>query len=471
MPSSVQYLLRAGLCVGSILPVLQASPINERDNFSAADTIIVDVCIVGGGSTGTYSAVRLSQDLGKSVVVIEKEDVLGGHTNTYIDPVTKLPIDYGVQAFHNLSVVTNYFARFNIPLTPVPVSSPFTTDYVDLKTGKVVAGYSPPDPTAALVTFAEQAFQYPYLPAGYDLPNPVPADLLLPFGDFITKYGIQDAVPVIFTFGHGVGDFLAVPTLYVLQNFGIPQLESLETASYLTTAHHDNSELYQKAAALLGSSVLYGSTLVRAERHVNGSHHITVQTPTGLKLIKAKKLLMTIPPILDNLIPFELDHHEHEVFKQWQYTTYYTGVVRNGFPVNISISNTATTSPLHIPTTPYTRNFDYSGIPDLHTFSTVSDSPQSLAEVEDLITCEISLTQSSGTFPASAATIEVINNHTPIQMRVPVDSISKGFYSDLYALQGRHGTYWTGAAWAPDDSSLLWAFTEGILPLVIKALE
>ncbi|KAH8797510.1 hypothetical protein F5882DRAFT_395906 [Hyaloscypha sp. PMI_1271] len=56
-------------------------------------------------------------------------------------------------------------------------------------------------------------------------------------------------------------------------------------------------------------------------------------------------------------------------------------------------------------------------------------------------------------------------------MRVPADSIKKGFYSDLYALQGRHGTFWTGAAWAPDDSSLLWEFTEGILPLVVKALE
>jgi hypothetical protein len=471
MPSPRRLLLGAALWFGSILPVLGTPPINKRDHFSAADTITVDVYIVGGGSTGTYSAVRLSQDLGKSVVVVEKEDVLGGHTNTYIDPVTKLPIDYGVQAFHNLSVVTNYFARFNIPLTPVPLSSPFTTDYVDLTTGKVVAGYSPPDPTAALEAFAAQAFQYSYLPAGYDLPNPVPADLLLPFGDFIAKYGIQDAVPVIFTFGYGVGDFLAVPTLYVLQNFGIPQLESLATASYLTTARHDNSELYQKAAALLGSSVLYKSTLVRAERHVNGLHHITVQTPTGLKLIKAKKLLMTIPPILDNLIPFELDHHEHTVFKQWQYTTYYTGIVRNGIPVNVSISNTAATAPLHIPTSPFIDNFDYSGIPDLHTFATISDSPQTLAQVEDLITSEICRMQSSGTFPASAATIEVINNHTPIQMRVTADSIAKGFYSDLYALQGRYGTYWTGAAWAPDDSSLLWAFTDTILPLVIKALE
>jgi heterodisulfide reductase subunit A-like polyferredoxin len=44
------------------------------------ETIVRDVCILGGGSTGTYAAIRLSQDMGKSVVVIEKTERLGGHT-------------------------------------------------------------------------------------------------------------------------------------------------------------------------------------------------------------------------------------------------------------------------------------------------------------------------------------------------------------------------------------------------------
>jgi len=54
-------------------------------------------------STGTYSAVRLSQDLGKTVVVVERTDSLGGHTETYIDPITGFLVDYGILAFHNLS--------------------------------------------------------------------------------------------------------------------------------------------------------------------------------------------------------------------------------------------------------------------------------------------------------------------------------------------------------------------------------
>jgi NADPH-dependent glutamate synthase beta subunit-like oxidoreductase len=36
-----------------------------------------DVCIIGGGSSGTYAAVRLQQ-LGKSVALIEQKPRLGG---------------------------------------------------------------------------------------------------------------------------------------------------------------------------------------------------------------------------------------------------------------------------------------------------------------------------------------------------------------------------------------------------------
>lgn len=54
-----------------------------------------DVCIIGGGSSGTYSAIRLQQ-MNKTFALIEREDRLGGHVDTYVDPVTKQTLDYGV---------------------------------------------------------------------------------------------------------------------------------------------------------------------------------------------------------------------------------------------------------------------------------------------------------------------------------------------------------------------------------------
>lgn len=41
-------------------------------------TIHRDVAIVGGGAAGSYSAVRLREDFGVSVVVIEKDNKLVG---------------------------------------------------------------------------------------------------------------------------------------------------------------------------------------------------------------------------------------------------------------------------------------------------------------------------------------------------------------------------------------------------------
>jgi heterodisulfide reductase subunit A-like polyferredoxin len=38
----------------------------------ASKLIFKDVAIIGGGASGAYSAVRLREDMGKSVVVIEK---------------------------------------------------------------------------------------------------------------------------------------------------------------------------------------------------------------------------------------------------------------------------------------------------------------------------------------------------------------------------------------------------------------
>ena len=103
-----------------------------------------DVCVLGGGSSGTFTAVRL-RDSGKSVVVLERKDRLGGHCETYTDPATGVPVDYGVVVFHNIPVVTSYFARFGVPLVALSLGGGGgATEYFDYRTGHQVAGYTPP---------------------------------------------------------------------------------------------------------------------------------------------------------------------------------------------------------------------------------------------------------------------------------------------------------------------------------------
>lgn len=70
------------LAVLQLLGLLFWSASAVKPCQNSTDIIERDVAIIGGGSAGTYAAVRL-KDLGKSVIVIEKDVVLGGHTDTY----------------------------------------------------------------------------------------------------------------------------------------------------------------------------------------------------------------------------------------------------------------------------------------------------------------------------------------------------------------------------------------------------
>ena len=141
-----------------------AASILDDAAYSSASIIRRDVCIVGGGSSGTYSAIRL-HDSGKTVAVVESKNRMGGHTNTYTDPVTNATVDIGVIVFHNISIVKDYFARFDIPLTTASLASnPLEViSNVDYRSGKVVAGVKFNDPSTALAAYALQLAKYPYL--------------------------------------------------------------------------------------------------------------------------------------------------------------------------------------------------------------------------------------------------------------------------------------------------------------------
>lgn len=266
----------------------------DPNSFPASSIITRDVCIIGGGSTGTYGAIRLS-DSGKSVVVVEANDRLGGHTNTYTDPSTNETVDYGVIVFHNLDIVRKYFARFDVPLITNTFAAPGqVNEYVDFTTGKVVAGYKPANSSAALAGYAAQLEKYPYVEAGFDLPDPVPADLLLPFGDFVKKYNLQSLVGFLFAFAQGLGNLLEQYTLYVFKNFGLGILQDLQIG-FLSTARHDNSEIYVKALAELRDDVLLQSHVIATDRSSDDGVKILVQTPTGPKLILAKNFSSPSP--------------------------------------------------------------------------------------------------------------------------------------------------------------------------------
>ncbi|KAL8939850.1 MAG: hypothetical protein Q9216_003138 [Gyalolechia sp. 2 TL-2023] len=429
-----------------------------------------DVCIIGGGSSGTYAAIGL-RDRGKSVALIEAQSVLGGHTNTYTDPATSRKVDYGVVVFPNISTVTSYFGRFDIPLTPGDGSPSAAVEnyYVDFRTGKNITGYTHPDPTAAFRTYAAQVAKYPFLNTpGWHLPDPVPEDLLIPFGDFVEKYKLDGVVSTINQYAQGFGDLLSMPTLYVLKYFNVPPRPSGVLSTSLTTARYDSSEMYEMAKEEFGEDVFLNSKVVAMNRNGRGVK-ITIRTPQGLKIILAKKLVISIPPVLSNLKGFDLSDAERGLFRQFRSEAYYTGLLRNtGIPDDIVINNVATDRPYNLPPGPGLYALFALSTPNVTGLKDVkfgASTALSDRAVKASIVSALSKLRTAGTIPtASTPEFVAYNSHTPYQLHVSADAIRAGFYKNLTALQGQRNTWWTGAAFSKHSSSDLWAFTEGLMP-------
>jgi hypothetical protein len=444
----------------------------QFDGWKPADIITRDVCVIGGGASGTYAAIRL-QDMNQSVLIVDRAARLGGHTETFTDPITDAKIDIGVLVWHDLDVVKNFFAKFNVPLINFAFSNAGNVQkFVDFRTGAIASSYVPSDPSAALGAYAAQVAKYPYLETGFDLPTPVPTDLLLPFGDFVAKYNLSGLVNTVFAFNQGTGDFLSTTTLYVMKLFGLGVIQSLQTG-FLTTARHDNSEIYEKAQANLSSSnsLLLSSQVLATECNESKDGYIkmVVSTPSGWKLVKTKKILLTLPPTLENLAPFQLDSTQRSLFKQFKTPSgYYTGLIRNsGIPDNFLITNIGSNTPFNLPTLPGLYSIDPTGVPGILKVLYGSQTPISSDLVKKDILASIQRLKTAGTLNTTTPEFAVFASHAPFQFSVSAEAIKSGFYRQLSALQGHRNMFFSGAAFHTQDSSLLWQFTESLLPRVV----
>ncbi|KAL4893923.1 hypothetical protein BDV59DRAFT_176446 [Aspergillus ambiguus] len=475
-------VLSACLLVSTAVATPSSSAFDQR-KFHPRDIIRRDVAVIGGGSAGTYSAISL-KDKGKSVIVIEKKDRVGGHTETYIDPATGTTIDMGVMIFHDIPIVRDYFKRFDLPLDQSAGFFQSLLNY-DFRTGKEVnLSFTPSESevSAALETYTAQLSKYPELEDGIFTPDPVPEELYKPFGDFVKKYGIQAAVPMMYNYNPGVGNIMEIPTLEQFRYWGLEFVHSF-TNGFLMTAHRNASELYSKAQAELSSSssLLLKSEVAAADRGEDGEGvRLVVRTPKGNKLILAKKILIAIPPKLDIVAPLDLSDNEKGLFGKYIDAGYYVGIIRNtGFPDDKSISNAGPDTEYNFPYLPGAYSFAPAGLPSYQmvTYGTPQGResfplPDRTIKADIIRTIKTLQKQNPDKF-ASQGEPEWADfrSHAPYSLQVTAEDIKDGFYKKLYSLQGQRNTYWTGAAFRAEDSSLLWEYSEEIvLPQLLASL-
>ena len=444
-------------------------PRSLRAQGTSNTTIERDVCVVGGGSSGTYMAVRLG-DYGKSVVLLEQTNHLGGHAETYIvqTPVGPVPINIGVEEFETTPVVLNYLNRFGLSTTSSTLSAS-NGNYVDLSTGHAFA-YTPPTEAAigqALGTYLEiLATKYPYLDSGFDLPSPVPQELLEPFGTFVTTYGLQALVPTIFDYNQGQGNLLEEPTLYVLKLFSLTVVNAIINNGLISIVG-GTAQLYAAATKYLGTNVIFNANLCSIDRS-GPQIKVVTSTPTGTVTIVCNKLVWSAPPTLFNMATVDLDISEIAVFGQLQSKGYAVGLAAiSGLPEGISILNMSPNNPYNLPSLPGLY-FLIATVPGLYLTLVGANNPLPTAAFEILIASQVAAMAKAGTYPAKFEGFEIFSNHTPFQLGVSAKAIAGGFYTRMNALQGHHHTYYNSAAFQTNDSALIWQFTEELLPQVIS---
>jgi hypothetical protein len=154
-----------------------------------------------------------------------------------------------------------------------------------------------------------------------------------------------------------------------LQVAGLSLVQSL-AGGFLTTNNHANRELCDKAQAELVAdrNVLLNSKVALAKRSEGDGVRLVVTTPTGKKLIIAKRLLVTIPPKISSMKTLDLDSQEKAVFSKFVNAGYYTSMVSNtGIPVNLLVYNGDSHTPYNLPKLPGVYSFQQTNVPGLHT--------------------------------------------------------------------------------------------------------
>jgi roadblock/LC7 domain-containing protein len=134
--------------------------------------------------------------------------------------------------------------------------------------------------------------------------------------------------------------------------FNAELVQVLLTSGFLTL--QDTNDLYRSVAAILGERVLFNSTLASVARNKAGVTVKVCQRGRGSTTIKAKKLLMTGSPVLNNLMGWDLSPKEVELFAKFRGYGYFAGAVINkDLPSHRGVTNVANSNgSFHIPQLP-----------------------------------------------------------------------------------------------------------------------
>jgi hypothetical protein len=415
-------------------------------------------------------------------------DVQGGMVDTFVEEKTGNTYDFGVQSFLNVSNSTQFFDRFNISVGSSSTGPSLITEYIDFNTGEKVE-FEPPSYTeqiAAVSKFLEviEPWETMLRPGYWNFPEPdkIPEDLLIPFGEFLTKYNLEEGAPIIYsTTGLGVGNMSEVATMFALQSFGWDMARGLtgKMGLFVPTSGGIQS-LYNAIATDLGDDVLYSTTVIETRRTDFGVFLTVRNHKTGkVSVIVARRLLVAIEPTEDNVATLDLSPSEWKTLSKFTYSNEFTGLVDNAvFNKSYSYFNLpCSAAPDHylvFQEEPTTASFAYSGLGHLFRVMIIGNKTSTAAEAKALAQSSFDTLLNSGHLSGPIQDQKLnwaaFSTHGPMHARVSVEEVKDGFYQDLYKLQGARSTWWTGGAFAVNFQTKLWEFDEVLIPKLLEGL-
>ncbi|KAF5707890.1 hypothetical protein FMUND_10873 [Fusarium mundagurra] len=443
--------------------------------------VYIDVAVIGGGSSGIHAAIDL-KDAGATVAVIEKKDQIGGHAETYINPKTKVPANIGVILFENTNTVQTYLSRLGVATakqnlfnaTPLTMMYDFTLGISVPAQDKAEAVATKKAMAEAMQIYSQNVLsKYPWIDQGYRVPNPVPEELLLPFGQFAQQNNFSAILPLISQLNWYPGNITTIPTLYGIKKFG-PGLLQAVSNEFLIAASGDTRSIYKAASAVLGNDIYLSSDVVRVRRNKQGAF-VTIRQKRKTFTIRAKKLVVAVPQTIENMKVFDLSEKERRLFSKFSAFGYVAGVA--DIPgLDVSLQNVGIMTPDKTPMIPGSNGFMYSGSPNQFLLGVAFDNTDyTITNCKNLIRKELTTLARVGAVPRDSAksiTFPYISNHVPYDLHVTGEEIRNGFYKQLLDLEGYLNTYWTGAAFAGHNSGLIWKWNDGtVLPALKKSLR
>jgi hypothetical protein len=252
-------------------------------------------------------------------------------------------------------------------------------------------------------------------------------------------------------------------TLYALKNIDLAVSSAILTNGFLR-GEGGNDLFYKEAEKELGNSIFKNTNVLSVSRPTAGPVRVYINTPSGRQLILCDRLIVTFPPLLQNMQRLDLSRREFDIFRRFRSNFYWTSVAEiSGLPPFQRVSNRSASLPFNVPRLPGLYGVSPSSAPNVYNILYGSDRVIPGRAVQQQIERDVERLSVATGSPVTFNRFRLFKGHNPYALYVSPQDIQNGFYARLKALQGQRNTFYLGSAFQTHSTLAVWSQAEELL--------